>query len=1022
MDTHLTHPLSSQQRRTLRCQFGSDATFFVAQCSAQISGAIEDTALAAALCTLVERHEILRAELDELADDAGHHDAGEGDAQATARPIDIGVGSRLRARRSNTPDGARLELSLPAVAADRATLHNLVAELNALLGDGGAALPESVPYALVVQWQQDLLREPEAQVGVAFWRTRLANPPAIPRLLLERADSDARFAPSRLSLPVDAALATAAAALARRLGVSVQAVLVATWKTLLARMTGAPEVLLGIVSAGRADESLQQVIGPLARTLPLRLPFHAAIPLRSAIEETDRYLFDADAWQDCFVGGDNAIGPDDAQLPAFVFEMLETDAHAAASPLRIVDDYVCSQTFRLRLGWRTLAIDLDFDSARLSPAQARRIATAFVELLQRVCVEPDVAGGTVAIAGVEETRNLLQSVCLGPALEGDAPPPVHVAFATIAQRFPQRIAIAAVDGAVSFAQLERASRRVAQDLLDHGIGAEQVVAILAEDAVNTIVAVLGILRAGAVLLPLDRLAPPQRLETIVARARPAAFIATTPASRGALQPLAAATAAPLLDCDGGAPAQRELPPVAIHPQQAAYVLYTSGSTGEPKGIAVPHAALANHMAWIVDALRIGPQDRVLQRTPLSFDASIWEVFAPLITGACLVQCAPDANFDVDGLLQTIVRNEVTVMQTVPSLLQALLSAGFAGAVSLRTLCCGGDVLPARLRQEAAQVLDAEFVNLYGPTETCIDASWWSGDAPHGGSIPIGKPIAGGEMFIVESGLPAPIGVGGEIRIGGAGLARGYLHQPAATAVVFSPHPWSALAGAQLYRTGDFGFWDEEGAAHFLGRQDDQVKLRGVRVQLEEIRSALLQHPAVGECQVMLSRDDGQAHQALLAFVELRADQDATHDFSAEWQRHLRARLADTVVPTSFVVLAQMPRTASGKPDRSALASLQVTPRRSAPATATEQTVAVIWKELLEVEEVDAEQNFFALGGHSLLLTKLVARVAEELQVQVPLRGLFDAPTLSGFSAMIDALKAQPQAHDRPESEPESSRS
>ena len=613
MDTNLTHPLSSQQRRTLRCQFGSDAKFFVARCSAQISGTIEDAALAAALRKLVERHEILRAEPDELADGAGRHDTGGGGAHATARPIDIGVGTRLRARRSDTPAGARLELSLPAVVADRATLHNLVAELNALLGEDGATLPESVPYALVVQWQQDLLHEPEAQVGVAFWNTRLANPPPIPSLLLERADSDARFAPSRLSLPVDAALAAATAALAQRLGVSEQAVLVAAWKTLIARMTGASELLLGIVSAGRADESLQQVIGPLARTLPLRLRFHADIPLVSAIEETDRYLFDADAWQDCFTDGDNASGPDDTLLPAFVFEMLETDARASALPLRIVDEYVCSQTFRLRLGWRTHAIDLDFDSARLTPAQAGRIATAFVELLQRACAEPDAAGGAIAIAGADETRRLLQSVCLGPTLDGDAPPPVHAAFVAIARRFPQRIAIAAVDGAISFAELERASRRVARDLLDRGIGAEQAVAILAEDGANTIVAVLGILRAGAVLLPLDRLAPPQRLEAIVASARPAAFIATTPASRAALQPLAAAASAPLLDCDGGAPAQRPLPPVAIHPQQAAYVLYTSGSTGEPKGIAVPHAALANHMAWIVDALRIDPQDRILQR-------------------------------------------------------------------------------------------------------------------------------------------------------------------------------------------------------------------------------------------------------------------------------------------------------------------------------------------------------------------------------------------------------------------------
>lgn len=1019
MDMKLTHPLSSQQRHTLRCQFGSDAKFFVAQCAVDLTDPVEDAALASALRKLVDRHEILRAEPDETfepGDQTPNDDAER--AQGALRAIDIGIGARLRAQRQDTSTGTRLNLSLPAVVADRWTLHNLVAELSVLLREDADQLPESVPYALVVQWQQDLLREPEAQIGIAFWKTRLANPPAVPRLLLQRADSDARFTPSRLSLPVDAGLAAAVRALADRLGVGVQAVLVASWKTLIAKMTGAPELLIGIVSPGRSDESLREVLGPLARTLPLRLPFHPEIPLRSAIEETDRHLFDADAWQDCFTGRDSTTGPDDAQLPAFVFEMLDGGERPSLPRLRIVDDYVCDQTFRLRLGWRADAIELDFDAARLTSAQAGRIATAFLELLRHACAQPETPGGAIAITGADEHRRLLQTLCVGPAADIDAQLPVHVSFLAIAKQFPDRIAIATVDGAISFAELERASRRVARDLLRGGVGAEQIVAILAEDAAQTIVAVLGILRAGAVFLPLDRLAPPQRLEAVVASARPTAFLVTTPASRAVLGPLAASASVALLTCDGGMPADEPLPPIAIHPQQAAYALYTSGSTGEPKGILVPHGALANHMAWIVDALRINAHDRILQRTPLSFDASIWEVFAPLITGGCLVQCTADANFDVDGLLRTIVRNEVTVMQTVPGLLQALLSAGFAGAGSVRTLCCGGDALPVRLWHELSHVSAADFVNLYGPTETCIDASWWRGDAPSGGSIPIGRPIAGCGMFVVESDALAPIGVRGEIHVGGAGLARGYLGQSAATAAVFVPHSWSAQPGARLYRTGDFGFWDEEGAAHFLGRQDDQIKLRGVRIQLEEIRSALLQHPAVGECQVMLSRDDGQTRQALLAFVELRADQDASRDFTAEWQLHVRSRLSDTMVPTSFVVLAHMPRTASGKPDRNALSQMRVTPKRSAPATATEQAVAAIWKELLDLEEIDTEQNFFALGGHSLLLTKLVARVAEDLNVQVPLRGLFDAPTLSGFSAMIDALKAQPstQVHDRPESE------
>ena len=999
MDMRPVLPLSSRHHPILQSKDG-DVRFFVSRCSAEVAATVDEQALTSALRKLVERHEILHAGPDEAAD-------GSGRPQMSGRPIDLGDGVRLQVLLSDTPAGTLLELRLPAVAADRQTLHNLVAELNATLRDDGGAPLDPAPYALVVQWQQDLLHEPEAQVGIAFWKTKLANPPVTPRLLLEDADPSARFSPARISFLVDAARMAATSALAERLGVSIQAVLVATWKTLLARMTGSSELALGIAYSGRTDESLKEVIGPLARVLPLRLPFHGEIPLRSAIEETDRHLFDAEAWQDCFTGDDNTMGQENGRYSDFTFEMLETVAQSSSSPLRIVDEYVCGQSFRLRLGWRQDGMDLDFDAARLTSVEAKRIGAAFLELLQRVCDDPETPGGAIGITTADEGRSLLEAFCFGPAAAADARKPVHASFLAIAQEFPQRIAVASVDGAISYAELERGSRRVARNLHHIGVGREHVVAILADGSPGMIVAVLGILRAGAAFLPVDCLAPPQRQRAVVENARPSAFLATTADSKASLEPLAAFVSAPLLDHESDASPAEAMPSIPADPEQAAYVLYTSGSTGEPKGVVIPHGALSNHMAWIVSALRLGREDRILQRTPLSFDASIWEVFAPLMTGGCLVQCPREAGFDVDGLLDTIVRIEVTVMQTVPGLLQALLPAGLAGAASLRTLCCGGDVLPARLWEEAARTTGGEFVNLYGPTETCIDASWWREGASRGAPMAIGRPIAGGEMFVVEADALAPVGVRGELFIGGAGLARGYLHQPGSTAAAFVPHPWSASPGARLYRTGDFAFWDHDGAAHFLGRQDDQVKLRGVRMQLEEIRSTVLQHPAVRECAVMLSREDSQARQALLAFVELRADQDPEWDFTAEWQRHVRARLSDTMVPTNFVVLPQMPRTASGKVDRNALELMRVMPKRSQPTTPTERTVAVIWKDLLNLEEIDTEQNFFALGGHSLLLTKLVARITGELHVQVPLRGLFDAPTLSGFAAMIDALKAQP---------------
>jgi len=1017
METTQAPTLSSQQRRTLRCQSRSDARFFVARCRLDVAPGVDERVLGAALQGLVERHDILRAEFSGASGSAAEQtDAGalrivHPGADEQSRPSGkalLANGGPLEAFLSSEGSARTLELRLPALAGDLHTLRNLVAELNASLA-GGHVAKDSSPYALVAQWQQDLLHEPEAQVGIAFWKTKLANPPAVPRLLVEDHDPAGMFSPQRVSMAVEADVSASARALAQRLGVSLEAVYITAWKTLLARLTDSPELMMGVAHPGRTDEALEKVIGPLSRVLPLRLPFQRDIPLRSAIEETDRHLFDAKAWEECFADDAGSARVDAARLPLFVFEMPEPPTAPASAPLRIVDEYSCAHSFRLRLNVRASDIDVDFDGSCLRAIDAERIGTAYVDLLARMCASPERSGGAVEIIGAEERERLLREVCFGPAVAAPLLP-VHERFVARARELPDRVAIATTDGAISYAQLEARSARIAADLVRRGIGPENSVGLFADGSPGMIAAVLGILRAGAAFVPLDRLAPPQRHQAIIAAAKPAALFAPTPAAQTALAELAAANSLPVLD--GDATGVAAAPRVSVHPEHPAYILFTSGSTGEPKGIAIPHRALANHMAWIIDALGITQHDRLLQRTPLGFDASIWEVFAPLMTGACLVQCAPDANFDVEGLLDTLVRGEVTVTQTVPGLLQALMDVGLTQAKSLRVLCCGGDAVPARLWNEVAMLAHGEPVNLYGPTETCIDASWWRGTCAATKAVPIGRPIDGTDMFIVDGGSLAPAGVAGELHIGGAGLARGYIHQPQATAAVFVPHPWARVPGARAYRSGDFAFWDRDGVVNFIGRKDDQVKLRGVRVQLEEIRAAMLQHASVRECLVTLPPAE-QGRQELLAFVELQAGRqsgdDAGDELMNDWKRHLRARLPDVMVPTHFVVLGAMPRTASGKLDRNALSGMRATPQRNAPRTPTERKIATIWMQLLNLREIDTEQNFFALGGHSLLLTKVVARVAEELNVQVPLRGLFDAPTLAGFAEMVDALKLQQDA-------------
>ncbi len=996
METNHTLALSGQQRRTWECHTRADASLFTASCLVTVPDSVDERCLERALGKLAERHEILRTDLRELV---GHR-------PGVAAGVHEMAGSLLHAQPVSGSHGRMIELRLPALVADRRTLYNLVSELNGILGDPQAKPRDSAPYALVAQWQQDLLLEPEAQIGVAFWRSKLTDPPPPPRLLLERTDPAAGgFVPERVSIPTGPDVAEVAQALAEKLGIELQSLLLTAWKTLIARFTGAAELLIGVTYGGRTDEELASVVGPLARVLPVRLAFDRRMPMRSAIEETDRCLFEAEAWQECYPEDPGGIGTVADLLP-FVFELCESEASASAGPLRVVADRVYAQSFRLRLTWRDASIDLDFDGTRLEGEDVRRLGEAFIELLRGMCAAPNVQGGEISILPAQEREQVLRSFCIGPPMP-EEPPAVHEQFIASAAEMPDRIAMTNGEWSITYGRLQRWTRCIAAKLTGTGVGHEDTVGIIADRSPQMIAAVLAVMRTGAAFVPIDALAPPQRQSAVIAHAAPKALIVPAEDRRQVFDEVARAHSLPLVSCAVG---REDEGPAAlgVHPDNTAYVLYTSGSTGSPKGVVVPHRALANHMAWIMSALELSRDDRTLQRTLLGFDASIWEIFAPLLTGGCLVLCGADSDFDIESLLETVYRCEPTVMQTVPSVLQALWAAGLSKAGSIRALCSGGEVLSTRLWNECALSVGRGPVNLYGPTETCIDASWWDGGPANGPSIPIGRPIAGAELFITEGDDLAGVGIGGEVCIGGVGLARGYLNQPQSTAAVFVPHPWAGRPGARLYRSGDFAFWSGAGAASFLGRQDEQVKVRGVRLQLEEIRAALLEHSAIRDCAV-IQHGEEHGRRELIAFVELQADQNAAHNFASDWQRHLRSRLPDVMVPAHFTVVTALPRAPNGKLDRAALSRVAVLPGRATIRTPTELQMAAIWKQLLSLDEIDGDANFFALGGHSLLLTKVVARVDEELHVRVPMRALFDVPTLSAFSSMVDSLRTQAPA-------------
>ncbi|MBV9690643.1 MAG: amino acid adenylation domain-containing protein, partial [Ktedonobacteraceae bacterium] len=445
-------------------------------------------------------------------------------------------------------------------------------------------------------------------------------------------------------------------------------------------------------------------------------------------------------------------------------------------------------------------------------------------------------------------------------------------------------------------------------------------------------------------------------------------------------------------------------PLAL--DQLAYVLYTSGSTGQPKGVMISHSAIYNHMRWFLRAFPLTPADRVLQKTDCSFDASVWEFYAPWLSGAQLVMARPQGQRNSRYLVQAIVRYHITILQLVPSQLQMLLEEpAFGNCSSLQRLFCGGERLPVELSQKLLRLLPTELYNLYGPSEVCIDAtSWYCVVEPQSGSIPIGKPIDNIRAYVLNPSLePVPVGLPGELYLAGAGLARGYLKRPDLTAERFVPDPFNREPGARLYCTGDRVRYQADGSLDCLGRLDQQVKLRGYRIELGELDALLEQHPAVRQSVVVL-RGDREGQARLVAYLVKR--EDSTRLSARELHDYLQEKVPAYMVPQTFVMLQELPLTTNGKVNRAALPVPEASEEETNSGwtelyTPIEELLSEVWSQVLARPPRGRHENFFEAGGHSLLATQLIARVRRLLKVEIPLRNLFDAPTIAGLGQRVE---------------------
>jgi amino acid adenylation domain-containing protein len=592
-----------------------------------------------------------------------------------------------------------------------------------------------------------------------------------------------------------------------------------------------------------------------------------------------------------------------------------------------------------------------------------------------------------------------------------------------AARTPDRPALAAGGERLSYRELHRRANRLAHILRRRGIGPESVVAVLAERSIEMVVAILGTLKAGAAYLPLDPAYPTERLAFLLADSGAAALLLQ---QRWRSRVPDRAPPALALDGEpGGAGGDDTHPPCRGLPGGAAYVLYTSGSTGRPKGVVNTHAGICNRLLWAQDAFRLGAADRLLQKTPFTFDVSVWEIFAPLIAGAELVLARPEGHRDSAYLIDLIRELEVTVVHFVPSMLAAFLATpGVESCRSLAQVIASGEALQPVLVRRFFDCLDARLCNLYGPTEAAIDVSAWTctrADGEDGRGVPIGYPIANLGLHLHDGALrPVPPGATGELLIGGAGLARGYLRRADLTAASFVPDPFSGEPGARLYRTGDLARRRQDGALDYLGRLDTQVKLRGYRIELGEIEAAMRRFPGVSDAVVVV-REETPGLPRLAAYF-VAAEAGARIPEMEEWRRWLARSLPEHMVPSSFTALCTLPLNAHGKVDRRALPA--PSPERPelaetyvAPRNAAERAVAAIWRELLHLDRIGIHDDFFQLGGHSLLAAQALARLRANLGVEIPPAELFRRPTVARLAQAVAAAAGPGRAAAPPELPP-----
>ncbi|MBE9209301.1 amino acid adenylation domain-containing protein [Nostoc sp. LEGE 06077] len=1046
--------LSPQQKYLWQLQ-QTDSQIYQVKAAVSIAGNLDIQLLNNAIETVVNRHEILRTyykclpgmtiPVQIITDSAEiawqqNYDLSNYTSEAQKEKLQL-LFQEFSQQDFNLETGASLHLSLitlsdsryilfislPGLSADRETLKNLIREISYIYADKFDNDPEIMQYADLAMWQNELLSATDTETGREYWNKQDFSALSALHLPIEKENiSELGFQPQTHTFRLDAYLV---AQLKKQHQSALANFFLACWNILLWRITGQDNLVIGVATNGRKYQELESSLGLLSKYLPVKCELPEDITLSSLLNELNQAISKSYNYQEYFsVNTLKDVAVNNQFLFPISFEYDEIRDKYDFGDISFAIEHLeaCLDNYKIKLACvrreNFIDIEIAYNIHYFATADIQHLAKQLQTLIESAISQSEVAISRLQILSNSEIK--LLSELNNTQLTYPVNKCIHHLFAEQVAKTPDKIALVFAGQQLTYTELNHRANQIAHYLQQLGVGAEVLVGLCVERSLDMVLGILGILKAGGAYVPLDPTYPQERLAYMLQNSQPKVLLT----KECLIKELPAHTATVVyLDAESDLIAQqsRENLQQTTIAANLAYIIYTSGSTGTPKGVRVTHANLCHYVQAMQTALGIVPADRYLHTASIAFSSSVRQLIVPLTKGATVVIATSEQRQDPLMLLAEIQQQQVTVIDIVPSYWRNCNHLLSSLQPEVRTKLLDNKL---RLIVSASEPLlsdictqwrfgwqhKASLINMFGQTETCgivaVNPIAMGEDEPIK-IVPLGRPIANTQIYILDKYLqPVPLGVAGELYIGGLGIGQGYLHRPDLTAERFIPNPFSPEPGTRLYKTGDLGRYLPDGRVEFIGRSDHQVKIRGFRIELAEIEAVLCQHPSVREAVVIAREDVGE--KRLVAYL-VSNDQSLENSNFSNCRSFLQERLPDYMLPSSFVMLAALPLTPNGKVNRQALPApeqvrLQTHPQK-APRTPIEEVIAGIWAQILSVVQVNIDDNFFELGGHSLLATQIVSQLRTAFSVDLPLRSLFESPTVTALAERIEiALKAGEQ--------------